>query len=208
MLTPGLDRVRLVQPHRLRDRLPQPLDVGLAEHLPGLSLGGERGDRPVDLLLVLRAQLPVLGLHCPGLPDPCLVEVGQELGLGIAREHDQRAAVCEGLGPCHEPRCRRGQVLVCGMLDELPPEVVVDVTDVDEARACLIAGAPERANERCVLDERLDVDRLPRLDIGADPDDQLGIGVEPLGHGRGEGIGGITCRVGRRSTPSPARRAS
>ena len=52
------------------------------------------------------------------LADAFLVEVGEELGLRVAGDHDDRPAVRERLGARQLPRRRRGQILVGGMLDE------------------------------------------------------------------------------------------
>ena len=49
---PGGDGIVLVEPHAELDDLPQPVDVGLAEHLPGPALVGHADDRPVVQLLV------------------------------------------------------------------------------------------------------------------------------------------------------------
>ena len=57
-------------------------------------------------------------------------------------------------------------------------DVVVGVADVDEAGAGAVAGTGEGAGERCVLDERRHEQRLARLHVGADPDDQVGVAID------------------------------
>ena len=179
MRAPGGDGVVLVEPNRSLDGRPEPLDVGLAEHLPGLTFGREDGNRPVDGSLVLRCEHHLGGFGRPGAPDARLVEVGEELRVGIASEHDPGRALER---PCARegPRRRLGKRRVGRMLDERSPDVVVGVAHVDACGARVVGGARDRANERRVLDERVHEHGLPGLYVRTDAHDQLGVAVEPL----------------------------
>ena len=64
------------------------------------------------------------------------VEVGEELGLRVAGDREQRAALgAELVEPLHEPRRREAERVVGRVLDVRPADVLVGVEDVDEARA-------------------------------------------------------------------------
>ncbi len=186
---PGGDRVRVVEAYRARQSRPETFHVGLAEHLHCLTLGRVRGDRPVHRPLRLRLQLSLRGLDRPGLADTGLVEVGEQLGLRVAGDHDQRPAVGERLGPRHDPGRRPGQGLFVDVLDERASDVLVDVPDVDEPRAGGVARPRQGAGEGGMLDERGHVDRLAGLHVGADARDQLGVAVDAIHRGLN-----ITCR--------------
>ena len=181
---PRRDGVRLVEADRLCDGLPQPLQVRLAEHLLRLPLGRERGDRPVDQPLVHRPDVDLHPLDRARASDAALVEVGEEVRLGLACELDHRRAVEERLGAHELPRGRGREVLVRGVLDERPADVLVDVADVDVAGARGVRGLRDGTDERHVLDEGDDEDLLAGLHVGADPDDQVGIGIDALRHAR------------------------
>ena len=90
---PGRDRVGLVETNRVGDCLPEPLEVGLAEHLLRLALGRERGDRPVDDSLVDRPHEDLKPFEGPRATDAALVDVGEELRLRVAGELDHRGAI-------------------------------------------------------------------------------------------------------------------
>jgi hypothetical protein len=63
MGAPGGDGVTLVKPYGVGDRLPQALEVGLAEDLFCLPLGREGDDRPVDDSLGNRADVDLQALN-------------------------------------------------------------------------------------------------------------------------------------------------
>ena len=88
---PGGDGVVLVEPRGGRDGVPEPLDVGLAEH--GLRPAGVRvaDDRPRDLAVTGRLQHLLGDELGPRLGDAGRIEVGEELGLGVAGDRDQGA---------------------------------------------------------------------------------------------------------------------
>jgi len=178
VLSPRLHGIAVVEADGVSDGLPEPLDVRLAEDLLRLPLGRERGDRPVHPALVLRTQLHLHGLGRARLADARLVEVGEQLGLGVTADHDQRAAGRDRLGAGEEPRRRCRQLLLGRRLDEGAAKVVVGVPDVDEPGAGAVAGACEGAGERCMLDERRHEQGLALLHVGADPHDQVGVAID------------------------------
>ena len=66
--------------------------------------------------------------------DAAAVEVGEELGLRVAGDREQRAAVlAEVVEPLDEPRRRLAERLVRGVLDMGAPDVLVAVENVDVA---------------------------------------------------------------------------
>ena len=72
------------------------------------------------------------------------------------------------------------------MLDVRAANVLVSVGDVDIAGAGSVGGARELANERRVLDERVDPEHLARLEIQAHFDGEAGVtrkAVTGFGHG-------------------------
>ncbi len=204
---PGGDRVVLVEADGLGDRLPEPLDVRLAEHLLRPALVRERGDRPAEracgLCLVQRVEHRLR----PGAPDALLVEVGEELRVGVPRDHHERSAVARRRCQLDDPRGRVGQHLVCGMLDHRPPHVLVGVAHVDVTGACAVPGPGQRAHELDVLDLRVDEERLPRLEVDADANDQLGVPLEAI-HASHNRESTIRCRAARRPTAARDRRPS
>ena len=92
VLLPGGDRIGLVEPRRGDDRVPEPLDVRLAEDGLRPAFVRVADDRPLDQPSVLgveellRREARARALGAP------LVEIGEELGLGLARDRDRRAA--------------------------------------------------------------------------------------------------------------------
>ena len=92
--------------------------------------------------------------------DATLVEVGEQLRLGITGEHDQRVAV-ERRRARELPGVRVGQVLFRRMLDERAANVRVAVQDVDEPGAGAIPRFRELAREWGMVEQRGDEQRLP-----------------------------------------------
>ena len=72
------------------------------------------------------------------------------------------------------------------MLDPGVASVLVDVVDVDVARAVLVGDPRDRAHQRRVLDEPVDQDGLALADVRAHLDGEAGVPLEPLvgSHGR------------------------
>jgi hypothetical protein len=196
VLVPGLDRVLVVEPARVGDGVPEPLQVRLAEHRLRPTLGGRGDDRPVHESLVGLAE--VLGDQLPGpsTPDAVLVEVAEQIGLGVARERDRRAALVRpGSRAGDEPRRAVVQRFLRRELDQRATEVVVHVEHVDVAGAGLVRGPCDRPDERRVLHEAVHLDELAWADVRAHADGELRVALQAgvLGHARTL-AGAVACR--------------
>ena len=67
-----------------------------------------------------------------------------------------------------------------------PADVLVRIEHVDVGRAGLVRLARDRTGERRVLEQGVDRERLPRLQVEPDPDGQARVLLEPV-VGRGHG---------------------
>ena len=178
---PGLDRIGLVEANRAGNRIPQALDVGLAEDRLGPALVGICRHHPRYAPLGGDAKHVVVVLRHPGRADAPLVELREERRFGLAGDRDARTPpLDEVLEPRHPVRRRPRERLLGPELDERLADVVVLVQDVDVARAGLVGRARQGARERRVLDEAADLDILARLQVQADADDQARVGLEAL----------------------------
>ena len=148
VLAPRRDRVGLVEARRGGDRVPEPLDVGLAEHGACPALVRVADDRPLD-------EAPVLGVEelLDREPRPCalraaLVEVGEQLGLGVAGDRDRRAARLDHVVD-ERDRPRRAPVerVVGSVLDARALQVLVAVEHLDVARAALVRDPADGPDE-------------------------------------------------------------
>src|SRR5439155_5681426 len=95
LVEPLLPRGRgvvLVEPQRVGDGLPQPIDVGLAEDLLRPPLGRAGDQRPGDLAVRDRLEPLALDGGVAGAPDATEVEARVDLLVGAARDADQRSA--------------------------------------------------------------------------------------------------------------------
>ena len=118
VLSPRRDGVGLVEAHGRGDGLPQPVDVGLAEHRLRPALVRAADDRPRDRGLAEQLEVARAERHHPRLGDALLVEVGEEVGLGVADEHQDRAlALGQVVEPRDEPRRRPLERLLRAVLD-------------------------------------------------------------------------------------------
>ena len=111
VLLPGRDRVGLVEPDRGRDRLPEPVDVGLAEH--ACVAQPSFGYATIDQLQRPSVSARLASASCahPGSPEAAAVEAVEELRLGVAGDREQRAAVlAEVVQPLDEPRRRPAEL--------------------------------------------------------------------------------------------------
>ena len=187
MCTPGGDRIRLVQAHRPRNLLPEPVDVRRPEDLSRPVLVRIRGNRPVDALLLeddLQRALCELLRAC--LPDTDTVEVGEHVRIRIAGDRNRGAAdPGEVLQPLELPRRAPLEHLVGSLADHLPLHVLIGVLSRDVARAGLVGRRRERAHEGRLLDVGKDGHILSLADIRADPNHEVGVPLEEilLGHG-------------------------
>jgi hypothetical protein len=89
---PRGDRVGLVEPRRGDDGVPQALHVGLPEDRASPAVVRVADDRPLDEPPVLGVEQLLGGEACPRALRPTLVEIGEELGLRLARDRDRGAA--------------------------------------------------------------------------------------------------------------------
>ena len=181
------DRIGLVEPDGSADRSPQPLDVGLAEDRLRPALVREGDDRPVAQA-VGQPQRCLCDLAHARLADALAVEVGEELGLGVAADRAEGAAHgAELVEALDEPGRRIAEAVRVGALDVGAPDVLVGVEDVDVAGAGGIRLARDRAHERRVLDQGVDPERLTRLEVEPDLDGEPRIVLKSLvGLGHGE----------------------
>ena len=133
---PGGDGIVLVEPHAELDQLPEWVDVGRAEQLIRPAGVRHAGHDPVVEALVRLPRELLAELHHPRFADAIARQVGEQLGLGVAGQRDDRGVHrAEMLRPLEEPRgCPREQVVV-GVLDQRPADVLVRVADVDVGRA-------------------------------------------------------------------------
>ncbi len=163
------------------DCVPQALDVRLAEHGACPPLVRVAEDRPLDQPPVLRVEEL---LDCRSRPRPlraALVEVGEQLGVGVPRDRDGRPArldhvVDEGDRPRRAPVER----VVRSVLDPRALQVVVSVEHLDVPGPALVGNAADRADQREVLRIGRDPKELPGLEVDSDLDGQACVPVEPL----------------------------
>jgi len=173
--TPGAARVVLVEPDGGGDRLPEPLDVRAAEHGFRPAGGRVRRDRPAHPVAERDANALGGQISRPRDRDTVGVDVVEETRRRIAGERDQRAAALLDVGRATDQRgCSALDLLDGSELDRRGVDELVPVVDVDAGRSRLVARACDRPYERCVLDERVDVELLAFFEIDADVDQQLG----------------------------------
>src|SRR5581483_8221419 len=96
MFFPGGDGVVLVEAGAALDELPEPLEIGLAEHLRRPARVRDADHAPVVQALVDLPRAPLGELEHPRLADAVAREVCEQIGLGVADEsHDRGALVAE-----------------------------------------------------------------------------------------------------------------
>ena len=163
-------------------RLPQTVDVRLAEHLRRPPLVRHADHRPVAQPLGDLPRGLLRKLQHARLPDALAGQVAEELRLCIAGERDDRGALLAERALAREqPRWRPREDVVPGCrLDQRAPDVRVDVAHVDVAGAGAIGGTRDLAHDRRVLEPGEHLDQLARLDVGADADDQLRVALLAL----------------------------
>ncbi len=182
----AVDGIVRVEAHGVRDRIPEALDVRLVEDGARPAFVRVGDDRPVaDAVAQPERRLGDF-LH-PRLADALAVEVGEELGLRVAGDREQRTAdAAELVVALDRPRRRVAELVLGGVRDVRAAHVLVGVLDVDEGRARLVRRARDLARERRVLDERVDAQDLAGLQVHADVDGELGVLAETVvcgGHG-------------------------
>ena len=180
VVAPGGNGIRLVEPHGLTDRLPEPFDVGLAEHRPRPALVGVRNDQSGAEPIGQLQRLLVERMHAC-LADPRAVEVGEQFGLRVPGDRAERAAdVTQFAEPRHEPRRRVAEHRVIGQFDVRAPDVLVGVEHVDVPGARGVGLARDCAGERRMFDERVDPENLVGLEVQTDLNGKAGIALEAL----------------------------
>ena len=163
------------------DGLPEALHVGLAEHGSGPALVGIAEDRPLDEALVLGVEELLDGDPRPRSLGAALVEVGEQLRLGVARDHDRRASCLDHVVDQRDRPGRAPLERVVGcVLDHGALQVGVAIVHVHEAGAALVRDAADRARERQVLRVGRDPEELPGLEVDGDLDRKACVPVEPL----------------------------
>ncbi len=181
MCTPRADEVRLVQPSRTRDCLPERFDIRLPEHLSRPARIGRGQNRPVhgpsrDALEHGRAKLFRLGSA-----DERRVEVAQEAGIGIPGQGDERGLlVVPTPHPVEHVRRRPAELLLRPQLDRRAALVQIRVEDDDVSRACAIGLAHDLTPDLGVLDQAPNDDVLARLHVRPYANRELRVPPEAL----------------------------
>src|SRR6185312_4174857 len=191
VLLPGRNGVGLVQANRGPDRVPEALEVRLAEHLPRPGRGRERDDRPGDLTAIDRGPDRPAAVRNARLDHALCIEALEEVGIRLADDADERGlALGLLLDTLEHPRRRPTDGFVGGELGPCAPDVTVGVLDLDEPRALLVGDPGHRPDERRVLDLADDRDVLPPADVDADPNREPGVLLQlcaPIGPERFDG---------------------
>ena len=181
VLLPGRHRVGLVEARRRDDRLPEPLDVGLAEDRPSPPFVRVADDRPLDESAVLRVEELLDGQPRPRPLGAALIEVGEQLRLCLPRDRDRRSAgLHHVVDQCHGPGRAPIERALGRVLDPRALQVSIAVVDLDEARAALVGDPADRADQRQVLRVGRDPEELPGLEVDCDLDRKACVPVEPL----------------------------
>ena len=179
--TPRLDRVVLVETHRRGHGVPQPVDVGLAEHGLGPTRVGRRDDDPVELAAGNEGQVDRAEVSRLSPGDARGLEPVEEGGLGVAGEGDQRR---QRLGPASDPvedvLRRAAEFLLGAELDRRLAQMEVGDERVNAPGACPQRGTRHGTRDRSVLHEIDEHDLLPELHVRADPHGEVGEPVEAL----------------------------
>ena len=163
------------------DRLPEPLHVGLAEHRLGPAGVRVADDRPGDLAVARRLEHLLGDEPRARLRDPGRVEVGEQLGLGVAGDRDQGAVLLRELVDERQRPRRRPVERVLGRVeDPRAPDVRIGVERLDVLRAALVRDLGDRADERQVVGMARDAQQLARLEVDPDLDGEAGVPRESL----------------------------
>ena len=219
--TPGGHGVVLVQAADVDDLLGEPgqrrvgVELGVHELRPRGRRAGHGGP-------VRRAVVDDLaGLAQEGqlvAPDAGRVEVVEQAGSDRARQADPRGAeLAELEDPPAVPRRHVVERLLVGVEEPRALDVEVEVLDVDEAGAVAVGAGGQRARQRLLAQLGADGDHLAALDVGGEPDDEVGEalerrGVEPERDGRRGGHPGDASDPAARArrpsaAPGPPRRS-
>ena len=175
---PRCDRIVLVQPHRELDRLPESIEIRLAEHLLGPADVRDADHGPVVQLLVDLAVGLLRQLEHPRLADAFARKVAEQVGLGITGERDHRGPfVADLLRAVEQPGRCPGEELLCGAFDHRSADVLVGVVDVYVGRARPVGRTGDRTRNRRMLDAGEHVDELAGLHVRTHANSQLRVPV-------------------------------
>ena len=180
VLAPRGDGIGLVEADAERDELPEPLDVGLAEHLPRPALVRRADAAPVERAFSMQPPLDLGRLERDRATDALAVEVGEKLRLGVPRRRRCSALPAAASASVF---CHSGEYVSAS---SGPNSIIArrtcwsSVDDVDVRRTGPVRLPRQRAHEVGVLDESVDEDLLPVLHVRADADRELGVALEPV----------------------------
>ena len=206
MVLPRRHRIVHVEPHRRADRVPQPLDVGLAEDHLGPAGVGRGDDRPVDEALHHERQVDRARVVRVRPGDERRVEPGEEVGIRVAGQLDDRGArLAPAAHPVQDVLRRLPELLVRAELDGGAAEMQVGDDRQHATGAGREGGARDRSCDLRVLDEVDQDDVLALLHVGADADRQLGEALEAFVGGHRRGILADRGAVGSATRPSRSR---
>ena len=194
MVPPRLTQVVVVEPQRGPDRRPEAFDIRLSEYLAGPPRVRRGHDGPGEP--AAEEVPPHLGGE--GHVDerhPSGVQTVEEVGLRAAGEADVGAAVGNKVGELLVlPGLVRAEHVVRRVGDGGSTDVVVVVADDDTRGSGAVCLFSHCTGELGVLDDAAHVHRLAGLEVDSDPDDELGVAVDPAG---GYGVDGHS----RQATP-------
>ena len=158
------------------------LEVGVDELGP---LGSRcRGHAPVHRPLVDHRR-PLLHPREDVPAEPLRIEVVVQVRSDRPAQRDRRAALLAQLQRALSvPRRDEVEHVVSGVLHTRALQVRVPVADVDELRTAPVCARSERSRQLLLAQAAADVDDLTRLDVCAEVDDQVGIALETVLHGK------------------------
>src|SRR5262249_27725821 len=124
------------------------------------------------------------------------VEIGEELGLGVAADREERASVCpEIVEPLHEPGRRPAEHLLGGVLDVGSAGARVGGVDVDVRGSGRVGLLCARAGAGRGVDKSAHREALAGLEVQSDLDGEARIGGEHF-------LGLHSCSLRRAPTDS------
>ena len=181
VVPPGLDEVVVIEAEGDADCRPEPLHVGGAEDLLGPARVGRGDDGPGD---VAPEQEPSRLRGVGGVEHRASrgIETVEEVRFRVTRQADERPAVRCSLEVAQDlvlPRQVRPEHRLGGVRHGGAPDVVVVVEHLDTRGAGPVGVLGHRTGQLGVLDEAAENHELARLDVDADPDDELGVAVDP-----------------------------
>ena len=188
-LAPGSDRVRLVEAHRRGDRSPETLGVRFAEYLPRPARVRRRDHGPAQPLPEERLLVGHRLVH-PDSGGLRRIDVVEQVRVRIADERDDDAPLGRPfLDPLDRPRPRLGQRLDARMGEPRVPDRAVGPLDLDPRGPGGVGALHHGPGDLQVSGIGGHQDTRARLDVDADPDDQVGEAVEAIVVGHAGRVG-------------------